>query len=133
MSSATPYRILVTGSRDWDDGDLLAWELGLATGEALRDGRRAVIVHGACPTGADALAVRLSRDHGFDTEPHPADWDRRGKAAGPRRNREMVQAGADICLAFIKDGSAGATGCADMAERAGIPVRRFERKTENQT
>ena len=130
MSDGRPYRILVTGSRDWpDDDEQLPWELGLATGEGTRDGRRVVIVHGACPTGADALADRLSRDHGFDVEAHPADWERHGKAAGPIRNREMVDAGADVCLSFILDASPGATGCADMAERAGIPVRRFERKT----
>lgn len=96
----------------------------------MRDGRRAVIVHGACPTGADAIADRLSRDHGFTVEPHPADWARHGKAAGPIRNQEMVEAGADICLSFILNGSPGATGCTDMAERAGIPVRRFEQRTE---
>jgi len=124
-----PYRVLVAGSRDWDDGELLAWELGLALGDGFRDGRRGLVVHGACPTGADAMADRLARDHGIEVEPHPADWELHGRAAGPRRNREMVKAGADVCLAFVKDCSPGATGCADMAERAGIPVRRFERRT----
>jgi hypothetical protein len=134
MTAPGPYRILVTGSRDWpDDDELLPYELGLAIGDGSREGRRVVIVHGACPTGADALADRLARDHGFDVEPHPADWERHGKTAGPIRNREMTEAGADVCLAFVKDCSPGATGCADMAERAGIPVRRFERRTENQT
>lgn len=121
-----PYRILVTGSRDWDDYDLV--HAGLAT--ALFDHVPAIIVHGACPTGADAMASRFARLHrviGISEELHPAQWRWHGRAAGPRRNQHMVQLGADICLAFIKDGSRGATGCAAMAEAAGIPVRRWTR------
>jgi hypothetical protein len=131
----SPYRILVTGSRDWDDGDVIAWELGWAAGEGAREGRRAVIVHGACPTGADAIADRLARDHDFDVEPHPADWVHHGKAAGFIRNLDMVRAGADVCVAFLMPcrkhaslaphDSHGASDCADKAEVAGIPVRRF--------
>ena len=41
-------------------------------------------------------------------------------AAGIYRNNDMVLLGADMCLAFIMDGSVGATHCSDAAKRAGI-------------
>ena len=123
MSDA--YRILVTGSRDWDDRRQFDHELAVAVGTGKRTGRAVVIVHGACPRGADQLADEIARAHGIDVEPHPADWDAFGKAAGFRRNAEMVALGADLCLAFIRDGSRGATHCAETARKAGIPVMYF--------
>ena len=126
------YRILVTGSRTWTDADLLNSVLDDALREWLNRAM-VVIVHGDCPKGADAMARAWVRrqpriDGRFAPvkhEPHPAHWARFGKSAGFRRNAEMVDLGADVCLAFIKDGSKGATHCAGLAEKAGIPVRRF--------
>lgn len=123
----TPYRILVTGSRDWDDEQEL--RLALITAWTPHQ-NSAVIVHGACPTGADAMAAEWASQYGVRAEPHPADWSAHGKPAGFRRNAEMVRLGADLCLAFIKDGSRGATHCAAEAEKAGIPVRRYLRSRE---
>jgi hypothetical protein len=114
-------RILVTGSRDWDD------EAGVRA--ALTDATAGhpgphVVVHGACPTGGDAIADRIAADLGLTVERHPARWRRYGRSAGYRRNADMVAAGADVCLAFIRDGSPGASMTARLAEEARIPVRR---------
>lgn len=121
------YRVLVTGSRDWDDREAVRDALDAV----LAEHPAVVVVHGACPTGADEQAVAWVLDRwtwtdGCDVRhnPHPADWAAHGRAAGFRRNAEMVRSGADLCLAFIRNGSRGATHCASLAEKAGIPTVR---------
>lgn len=80
----------------------------------------AVLVHGD-GSGADRLAAQVWAAAGRMHEAHPADWARYGKAAGVIRNREMVDSGVDLVLAFP-----GGTGTADTVARAtaaGVPVR----------
>jgi len=137
------YRVLVTGSRDWEDVpaihrvlDTLLAEHGTLT-----------LVHGACRTGADKIAHDWGLERYYATsygavivDPHPADWRPDGvfdKSAGFKRNAAMVALGADLCLCFlmpcsdsrcriaVEHGSHGASHCADLAEKAGIPVRRY--------
>ena len=114
-------RILIAGSRDWQD-----WS---AIEHALRrfEGAPLTLVSGACPTGADYIAETIAASLGWVIERHPADWAKWGKQAGYLRNRRMVELGANVCLAFIKNGSRGATMTADLAQKAGIPTRRIIR------
>jgi SLOG family YspA-like protein len=132
------HRILVTGSQDW--GDAAAVHRVLKALWTITPG--AVLVSGECPRGADAHAGAFWRGLGGEVDPHPADW-RQGRAAGIRRSEKMVQAGADICVAFgmpctrpacanraADEGwpfhvSHGTGHCARYAEDHGIPVRRF--------
>lgn len=118
-------RVLVTGSRTWQSWHTVAMNLS----HLLRHIGPFVLVHGACPRGADAMAAEwadIHADSGITVEAHPADWDGLGKRAGYVRNAHMVKLGADWCLAFIYDRSRGATHCADLAEKAGIKTQRFE-------
>ena len=116
-------RILITGSRTWDD-----WQtIGLALRQAWDEVGQGspTLVSGACPSGADSIAESIWQAQGFPVELHPADWAQHGKRAGFIRNAEMVSLGADICIAFIRDDSRGATMTAALAERAGIRTLRY--------
>jgi len=134
------FRLLVTGSRDWSDADRI-W--GALSG-VLDQGHDALtIVHGDASRGADLIARRwVLRQQaygrtGITEERHPARWDELGRRAGMVRNAEMVRSGLDACFAWIMPctapgcggrephGSHGASGCADLAEKAGIDTRRW--------
>ncbi|KIF67596.1 hypothetical protein HY68_01455 [Streptomyces sp. AcH 505] len=142
--SGMAFRLLVTGSRDWDDVGTIRAALDQALHSAGE--RPLVVVHGACASGADWHANHVAlwmRGQGLpvDVEQHPAGGHAsefgRWPGAGPRRNKYMVSLGANACAAFIgpctrprckvagPHGSHGATGCADLAEAAGIPTRRW--------
>jgi Bifunctional DNA primase/polymerase, N-terminal/YspA, cpYpsA-related SLOG family len=110
-------RVTVTGSRTWNDWQAIATGLGEEWGEG-----DAVLVSGACPRGADAMAEKIWASWGGRIERHPADW-RTGRGAGFARNTAMARSGVDVCLAFIRDGSSGATHAAGEAQTAGVPVR----------
>jgi hypothetical protein len=101
-----------------------------------------LIVHGDCPTGADAIADAWpAKPFAVAYERHVADWLhcrptchhpaqlKKGvnycPAAGPYRNQEMVDAGAAVCLAFILPGSRGTIDCVKRARAAGIPTLEF--------
>lgn len=122
-------RILITGSRDWWDVEVVRAAL---LEHAPTEGE-VVVVHGDA-RGADRIAATLAEEFGWATEPHPADWNL-GKHAGPRRNARMVARGAAVCLAFPlpnRDDPSRRTGtedCIAAAQRARIPVRIYRPTT----
>lgn len=130
-----PVRILITGSRDWHLYDKTGEILMFAIRDAIKDlivqhdiwfdvqQESVVVVLGGCPTGADTMADWYCGIHGISVERHPADWKTHGKRAGFVRNAEMVNAGADICLAFIKDASPGSSMTLKLAKKNNIPIR----------
>jgi len=120
-----PMRVIVCGGRDYRNQKRVFDVL-----DALRKRHvcRLVIVHGAAK-GADFFAgswARTARLGGelVEEEPHPADWSKHGKAAGMLRNREMLEAGAELVIAF--PGGTGTRGMVSIAEKAGVPVRRID-------
>jgi hypothetical protein len=118
-------RLLVCGSRDWTDGEMIFRELS-----ALPDVE--VVIEGEAP-GADSLARRAAEQLGIPVLPFPADWEKHGRAAGPLRNQLMLDGGKpDLVLAFSEDlnSSRGTADTVARARRAGIPVRLFSHAGE---
>jgi hypothetical protein len=123
------FRVLVTGSRTWSDVDAIVRELEVVQAH---EGEQVVLVSGNCH-GADVMAEEVAVKFGWMIERHPADWKTHGKRAGFIRNGEMVELGADYCLAFIQDESAGATNTVVKARIAKIPTKVVARTTPVKT
>lgn len=110
-------RVIVTGDRNWDDPVTIQNELAKLPPDS-------TVVHGDC-RGADRWAGRLARELGLTVVAWPAEWKKHGRKAGPIRNQEMVDSGADLVLAFHPDlgRSKGTRDCVRRAQRARIQVR----------
>jgi hypothetical protein len=127
MTETKTFRILITGSRTWNDPDIISQEIFNVVKE--NGNVSYVVVHGGA-MGADTMADWAAAElkaAGYDIsiEEHTAQWKTLGKAAGVLRNQHMVNLGADVCLSFMRGNSNGTRHCTDAAQRAGISVRCF--------
>jgi hypothetical protein len=114
-------RVLVCGSRDWND-EFAIW--CVLNGYASDDLGVTVINGGAL--GADSIARKWAALNEQPCETYPADWSREGKAAGPIRNSRMLIDGKpEVVWAFITKDLEQSRGTADMVRRArlaGVPT-----------
>lgn len=125
-AAGSVVRLLITGSREWRDDERLEAIVGgtiinMVEGPSVPPEQRVTVVHGDCPNGADALTRAYCERVGLIQERHPADWSI-GRHAGFLRNEEMVELGADLCLAFLTPGCKGTVHCAAYAQAHNIRV-----------
>jgi len=111
-------KVIVCGGRHYMDRERLYLTLDLLHAAT----PITILMHGNAK-GADQLADDWAMGK-VKTATFPAAWERHGKAAGPLRNQEMLDAGPDLVVAFP-----GGRGTADMvrrAERIGVPIMRVK-------
>lgn len=107
--------VAITGSRTWDNESLMRGVLqGVAFSKIVMGDAR----------GADEMALRLACLWGRKYQVFHADWRELGKAAGPIRNRTMLDtAKPDLLIAFRRGWSSkGTDGCIKEARSRNIPV-----------
>ncbi|MBA9069574.1 hypothetical protein FHR71_003335 [Methylobacterium sp. RAS18] len=109
-----PQRVLVCGGRDFGDHMAVCRALAPYKPVPWNAVSEHIIIHGGCPTGADKFADEWCGTFGVRMRVFLADWSKHGRAAGPIRNRRMIDEGQpDLVLAFP-----GGRGTADMVRRA---------------
>lgn len=112
--SGEATKVLVTGSRDYKDRDTVWGVLD----DLDREGGISVVVHGAAKTGADSLAEWWAKARSVPYLGYPADWRNEGKAAGPLRNRKMIEMFTpDVVLAFPLPQSVGTIDMISVVEK----------------
>jgi hypothetical protein len=109
-------KVLVCGDRNWSSESVILERLSkLPAGTTVIEG-------GA--RGADQMAGAIARRLGLPVVEVPANWGLHGRAAGPIRNRKMLDMSPTLVIAFHPD-LAKSKGTADTvreAGRRGIPA-----------
>ena len=105
-----PFRLLVTGGRDFTDRILDQILAKHPDVEIWQGGAR----------GADRMAYEWSVANARPERTFPANWKADGPGAGPIRNQRMIDAGPDAVVAF--PGGKGTADCVARAREAGLKV-----------
>lgn len=110
-------KVAIVGSRDYPNRD--------AVREYVRNlPADAVVVSGGA-SGVDSVAEDEASRCGLQTVIYLADWNKHGRAAGPIRNRMIVQE-ADRVVAFWDGRSRGTKNTIDTARSLGKPLEVYQ-------
>ena len=122
-------KILVTGDREWDNPLTILDAFIRFLEDYSLEPSDVTVIHGDA-RGADKLSAHVAEEMGMKPIPYPAEWNKFGRAAGPIRNKQMLDENPDIDLAFAFHPNLGKSkGTKDMVERlekAGIEVRKIK-------
>ena len=113
-------RVVVGGCRDFNDYTVLSEYLDTVLSNISKE-NDIIILSGHC-RGVDTLAERYAEEHGYKTEIYPAEWDKYGKSAGPKRNKLMVDK-SDYVVAFWDKQSRGTKSLIEYAMKQNKPIR----------
>ena len=116
-------KVVITGSRAWDDEWLFDVIIGGLLQQLKDEDKPFIVAHGGNRSGADRMAQEWADI--FPVVRYPADWEKYGKAAGPRRNKFMLEDFLpDLVLAFFWHAgeNRGTQDCVDKARLMGIRV-----------
>lgn len=113
-------QIIICGDRNWTDirlineflDHLYPWD--------------DTILHGMAK-GADTIADNLGHEKHFTVKRFPAQWWKIGHAAGPIRNKKMIDQRPDLVVAFHSclEKSKGTKSMVNLAVANDIPVIKF--------
>ena len=107
-------KVIVAGSCTIDDPGVVFRAIELADMEIDE-----VVVGGA--RGVDTIAHQAAVQAGLETRVFEPDWDRWGRSAGPRRNRQMAEY-ADALIAVWDGASRGTRNMIKEARARGLEV-----------
>jgi hypothetical protein len=118
-------RLLVCGGRNYENWDLMKDVLD----NFLQNNNIDVLIEGEAK-GADSMAREWAEDRGIPVMKFPANWMKYGRAAGPLRNKQMLNDGKPhYAFAFYDRPRAESRGTANMVgqlKAAGIPVEEID-------
>ena len=119
-------KVLITGDRTWEAKDVIL--------KVLHELKPKLVIQGGA-RGADTLANECAKALKIQVINYIADWAKYGKAAGPLRNRSMIDENKPELVLAFHDNLAKSKGTKNMvmlANNRGVPVYLYNSSGEVQ-
>lgn len=114
-------KVVIGGCRDYTDYVFFKSRLD----EILKNEKdKIIIISGHC-SGVDLMGERYAAENGFNVEIFLPEWKKYGRAAGPIRNKKMVEC-ADLVIAFWDGRSNGTRSLIKCAQNSKKDVIRID-------
>lgn len=114
-------RIIISGTRDFDDYELLCNEVDKFIEDSSKEfDCEFEIVSGTC-RGADSLGERYAEERGYAVKRFKPKWGEYGRSAGIIRN-QMMAGYADVLITFWDCKSRGTMNMIDEAQKRGLDI-----------
>ncbi len=113
-------RILIAGCRDFNNYKIAKRYINRCLSEIKKQYDLIIVSGGA--KGADMLGERFANEKKLKIERYLPDWQKYGKAAGPKRNKEMV-AVSDYNICFWYKKSRGTASTISYGRLIDKPIR----------
>ncbi|MDV7187727.1 DUF2493 domain-containing protein [Lutibacter sp. TH_r2] len=110
-------KLIIAGSRTFTDYN----KLKQICDQFLQNQNNIEIVSGAYYRGADKIGEQYAKERGYELTRFPADWDKFGRAAGPKRNEQMAEY-ADALIAFWDRESKGTKHMIELAKQKNLRI-----------
>jgi len=111
-------KLIIAGGRNFNNYKKLC----KVCDQVLQDQINIEIVSGAYYKGADKLGEQYAKERGYKITRFPANWNKYGKAAGPKRNQQMANY-TDALIAFWDGKSKGTKHMIELAKQANLKIK----------
>ena len=113
-------RIVIAGCRDYTDYDEAKKYIDFCISR-IKNQYTLIFLSGGC-RGADMLGERFAKENEYEIEYYPAELDKYGMSAGPKRNMKMAEA-CDYVICFWDGKSRGTKSMIESARKLGKQVK----------
>ena len=110
-------KLAIVGSRGYHNLE--------AVRQCVREQERSTVIVSGGASGVDSTAVDEAKRLAMAYEVHLPDWNKHGKAAGPIRNRAIIEA-ADEVVAFWDGSSRGTRSSIEIAKALCKPLKVYQ-------
>lgn len=124
------FKLLICGSRNFNDYHFLHFMLNKIFMDYELCNYNVELISGHC-SGTDKLAEKYAKENDLNIKIFEAQWKHYGRAAGPIRNKEMIDyisnfPSCNLVVAFVSPESVGTLNTIKLAEKLQIPVIRVD-------